>query len=70
MKKSFENLDITEPLKTQWDGALENILGRWFTSPNKCSLKAVPVTILSPGARQKHKTICDLKAFSGQGLPV
>ena len=51
MKKSFEKLDITEPLKTQWDGALENILGRWFTSPNKCSLKAVPVTILNPGAR-------------------
>lgn len=54
MQESFEKLDLTGPLKAQWNGALENILRRWFTSPNQRSLKAVPVTVLNPGARQKH----------------
>lgn len=70
MKKSIEKSDLIEPLNTQWDGALENILGRRFTSPNQCSFKAVPGTVINPGASEKHKTDSDLKAVSGQSLLV
>lgn len=52
-----------EPWKTS--------LGDGLPAQTNVPLSAVPVTILSPGARQKHKTISDLKAFfSGQSLPV